>query len=42
MTDFEALKAELQWALENNGDRPRTEAAILQALELIEELEVKA
>ncbi|TCG09305.1 hypothetical protein BZM27_05755 [Paraburkholderia steynii] len=36
MTELEVLKAELQWALENNGDRPRTEAAIIWALEALE------
>jgi hypothetical protein len=42
MTDLEVLKAELQWAIAANSDRPRTEAALLQALELIEELEVRS
>lgn len=41
MTDFETLKAELQWATANNEDRPRTEAVLIWALEFLAELEEK-
>ncbi|HVM91366.1 MAG TPA: hypothetical protein VMT67_01070 [Terriglobales bacterium] len=41
MKDLEELKAELHWAIVNNEDRPRTEAALLWAIEVIEELEEK-
>lgn len=38
MTELETLKAELQWAIENNTDRPRTELALKWAAEWLEEL----
>lgn len=38
MTDFETLKAELQWAIANNADRPRTELALKWAADWLEEL----
>jgi len=41
MKDLDELKAELHWAITNNEDRPRTEAALLWAIEVIEELEEK-
>jgi hypothetical protein len=45
MKDLDELKDELQWAISNNEDRPRTEFALrlaLEALEKMEEREVKA
>jgi hypothetical protein len=39
MKDIDELKAELQWAIANNEERPRTESALKWALEAIEELE---
>lgn len=36
--DLTALKAELQWSLEN-CDGPRTEATLLWAIELVENLQ---
>jgi hypothetical protein len=39
MKDIDELKAELQWALANNSDRPRTEFALRLALEAIEAME---
>jgi hypothetical protein len=41
MEDLEALKTELRWAIANNEDRPRTGAALLWALELVEDMEEK-
>lgn len=41
----DALTGELQWAIANNADRPRTEFALrlaLEAIEKMEEGEVKA
>jgi hypothetical protein len=45
MTELETLRTELQWAIANNQDRPRTEFALrlaLEAIEKMEEGEVKA
>lgn len=45
MTELETLRDELQWAIANNSDRPRTEFALrlaLEAIEKMEEGEVKA
>jgi hypothetical protein len=39
MKDIDELKAELQWAIANNEDRPRTEFALRLALEALEKLE---
>jgi hypothetical protein len=39
MKDIDELKAELQWAIANNEERPRTESVLRWALELLEELE---
>ncbi|MGF6963012.1 hypothetical protein OKW43_000017 [Paraburkholderia sp. WC7.3g] len=44
MTELETLRAELEWAITNNADRPRTEFALrlaLEAIERVEEGEVK-
>lgn len=40
MTDLDQLKAELQWCIAN-ASGPRTEAALLWALELVAELEAE-
>ena len=45
MTELETLRDELQWAIANNADRPRTAFALrlaLEAIEKMEEGEVKA
>jgi hypothetical protein len=34
-----AVMAELEWAIANNEDRPRTEAALRWALEALEEMD---
>lgn len=39
MTDLNELKAELEWAIANNADRPRTEFTLRLALEAIEKME---
>jgi hypothetical protein len=39
MKDLDELKAELQWAISHNADRPRTEFALRLALEALEKLE---
>lgn len=39
MKDINELKAELQWCIANSDGRPRTEAALLWALEVIQALE---
>jgi len=41
MVDLAELKAELKWCLENGNRGPRTEAALLWALELVEEMELE-
>jgi hypothetical protein len=41
MKDLDQLKAELQWCLEHGNRGPRTEAALLWALELVAELEAE-
>jgi len=41
MKDLEELKAELKWCVEHGNRGPRTEAALLWAIEVIEELEEK-
>lgn len=38
MTDLQELKAELQWCLEHGNRGPRTEAALLWALEVVNEM----
>lgn len=35
------LKAELKWCIENGNRGPRTEAALMWALELVEALELE-
>jgi hypothetical protein len=39
MSDLKDVLAELQWALTNNSDRPRTEFALRLAIEAIEKME---
>ncbi|CAH2910845.1 MAG: hypothetical protein CPSOU_1862 [uncultured Paraburkholderia sp.] len=39
MTEIETLKDELQWAIANNADRPRTEFALRLALEAVEAMD---
>jgi hypothetical protein len=39
MTELDTLKSELQWAIANNADRPRTEFALRLALEALEKME---
>lgn len=34
-----SVMAELEWAIANNGDRPRTELALRWALEALEEMD---
>lgn len=41
MTDLVELKAELKWCIENGNRGPRTEAALMWALELVEALELE-
>jgi hypothetical protein len=40
MTDIDETKAELEWAIAANADRPRTELALRWALEALEAMEV--
>lgn len=40
LAELAELKAELQWCLEHGNRGPRTEAALLWALELVAELEL--
>jgi hypothetical protein len=39
MSELETLRDELQWAIANNADRPRTEFALRLALEAFEKME---
>ena len=38
MTELEVLKAELEWAIAANSDRPRTELVLKWAAETLDEL----